>query len=66
MAIRPDDEEKMRRVLGLPDAMTKSTGSDIDPEKAAELRHRAEVAEEVEKAESDDWERQEPRPASGS
>ena len=66
MTIRPGDEEKMRKALNVPDAMTRATGSDIDPEKAAELRQRAEIQEEAERAEADEWERKGSRPVSGS
>ena len=66
MALRPDDQDKMRHALGLPDAMTKATGSDLSPEKAAALRRNAEVQEAAEKAEADEWDRDGPAPASGS
>jgi len=55
MTIRPEDEEKMRKALNVPDAMTRATGSDIDPAKAARLRERAEVEEEKDRAEADNW-----------
>lgn len=57
MTIRPDDTEKMRKALGLPDAMSKATGSDIDPEKAAELGRKADADEAADQAEADAWER---------
>lgn len=65
MTIRPDDTEKMRKALGLPDAMSKATGSDIDPEKAAELGRKADADEAADRAEADAWEHQgeKPRPA---
>jgi len=55
MTIRPEDEEKMRKALNVPDAMTRATGSDIDPAKAARLRERADVEEEQDRAEADNW-----------
>jgi len=57
MAIRPGDEDKMRNALGLPDALSKATGSDLSPEKAAELRRKAEADEAAEKASADKWDR---------
>jgi len=66
MTIRAGDEEKMRKALNLPDAMTRVTGSDIDPAKAAELRQRAEIQEEVDRAEAAEWDRKDSRPVSGS
>ena len=57
MTIRPGDEDKMRKALNVPDAMTRATGSDIDPAKAAELRQKAEIQEQVERAEADEWDR---------
>lgn len=66
MALRPGDEEKMRRALGVPDAMTKATGSDIDPAKAAELGQKADRDEQADRARQDDWNRDEPAPVSGS
>jgi hypothetical protein len=56
MTIQPGDVEKMRRALRLPDAMEASTGSDIDPEKAAALRRNAEIEEAADQAEKDAWE----------
>lgn len=56
MTIRPGDTEKMRKALGLPDAMSKATGSDIDPEKAAELGRKADADAAAEEAEADEWE----------
>ena len=55
MTIRPGDTEKMRKALGLPDAMSQATGSDIDPEKAAELGRKADADAAAEEAEADDW-----------
>ncbi|QHJ00063.1 hypothetical protein GT347_20015 [Xylophilus rhododendri] len=67
MTIRPGDEDKMRKALGVPDAMTKATGSDIDPHKASELRQRAEREEAEDKARSDSWDRDDAaRPPTGS
>lgn len=66
MALRPGDEEKMRKALGVPDAMTKATGSDIDPAKAAELGEKADRDEQAERARQDDWDRDDPAPGPGS
>ena len=55
MTIQPGDVDKMRKALGLPDAMAASTGSDIDPEKAAALRRNAEIEEAADQAEKDAW-----------
>jgi len=66
MTIRPGDEEKMRKALNVPDAMTRATGSDIDPDKAAVLRQKADLDEAAERAEADEWDRKGSMPASGS
>ena len=56
MTIQPGDVEKMKKALGLPDAMAATTGSDVDPDKAADLRRKAEIQEQAEQAEKDAWE----------
>jgi hypothetical protein len=66
MTIRPDDTDKMRKALGLPDAMSKATGSDIDPDKAAELRRKADAEEAADRAQADDWDRKGNMPHAGS
>jgi len=66
MTIKPGDEEKMRKALNVPDAMTRATGSDIDPAKAAALREKAVRDEEAERAKEDEWDRGSSRPVSGS
>jgi len=66
MTIRPGDEEKMRKALNVPDAMTRATGSDIDPARAAALREKAVRDEEAARIEADEWERGGSRPVSGS
>ncbi|WPB58035.1 hypothetical protein [Xylophilus sp. GOD-11R] len=66
MTIRPGDEDKMRKALHVPDAMTSATGSAIDPEKAAALREKADRDEEAERAEADEWDRKGSAPAAGS
>lgn len=57
MTIQPGDTDKMRKALGLPDAMSKATGSDIDPDKAAELGRKADADEASDKAEADSLDR---------
>lgn len=66
MTIQPGDTDKMRKALGLPDAMSKATGSDIDPEKAAELGRKADADEAAERAEAEAWDRKGDAPAAGS
>lgn len=69
MTLKPGDDEKMRKALGLPDAMSKATGSDIDPDKAAELGRRADreaASEEAARAADEDYDRRGSNPVSGS
>ncbi|MCZ2497671.1 hypothetical protein GN316_12970 [Xylophilus sp. Kf1] len=56
MTIQPGDTEKMRKALGLPDAMSQATGSDIDPDKAAALGRKADADAAREQADADAWE----------
>jgi len=60
MSIHSSDEEKMRNALHLPDAMTKATGSDVEPEHAATLKQRADIREMAEKASADNLDKKAP------